>query len=147
MSQVDTALGGSHVAPKHSPQGNHQVLMVILSISGFLQSCCGLDSLVKICLSSTTKNKNRLKRYLGNFDIVEQKAKEIEAKDKVRNFKPPISGKLIMETLDLKPCKEVGLIKNKIKEAILEGSIENNYDQAYAYMFEVIKEMNLKIEK
>ncbi len=82
----------------------------------------------------TTKNKKRYKKYLNNFKIVRKKIKEVEARDHVRNFQPPISGKLIMETFNLKPCREVGVIKEAIKEAVLEGKIANNYDEAYQLM-------------
>lgn len=103
------------------------------------------DDLMTLCRADiTTKNTNRLQRYLKNFDVVEEKAKEIEEKDRVRNFSPPVTGELIMSTFQLKPCKEVGEIKNKIKEAILEGDISNEYEQAFAYMLELGEKMNLK---
>lgn len=96
------------------------------------------DDLIELCKADiTTKNARKQKRFKENFILVEEKIKEVEERDKVRNFQPPISGEEIMETFDLKPCKEVGEIKNAIKEAILDGEIENNYESALKYMFEL----------
>ena len=91
----------------------------------------------------TTKNERKQKRFKENFSLVEQKIKEVEERDKVRNFQPPISGEEIMNTFGLTPCKEVGIIKNAIKEAILDGEIENNYDSALKYMIELGKKLYL----
>ena len=76
--------------------------------------------------------------------MVEEKIKEVEERDRVRNFQPPISGEDIMKTFGIEPCKEIGIIKNAIKEAILEGEIENNYDSALKYMLELGKKLYLK---
>jgi len=92
----------------------------------------------------TTKNPNRFKKYHNNFKIVRQKIKEVEERDHVRNFQPPISGELIMETFNLKPCREIGQIKDAIKEAILDGKIANDYDEAYAFMMKRAGELGLK---
>jgi len=92
----------------------------------------------------TTKNPRRFKKYRDNFALVRQKIKEVETRDHVRNFQPPISGELIMETFSLKPCREIGLIKDAIKEAILEGKIKNDFDEAYQFMLKKGKALRLK---
>ncbi|MFI3266147.1 MAG: HD domain-containing protein [Rikenellaceae bacterium] len=94
-----------------------------------------IDDLMSLCEADiTSKNEVKVKRFLANFELVRVKLKEIEEKDRVRNFQPPISGQIIMDTYGIEPCREVGLIKEVIKDAILEGTIENDYDQAYAMM-------------
>lgn len=102
------------------------------------------DDLMTLCNADiTTKNEKKLTRYRKNFEWVTEKVKILEEKDRVRNFQPPVSGEIIMKTFDLEPCKEIGLIKNQIKEAVLEGEIENNYESAYNYMLELGKKLNL----
>lgn len=103
-----------------------------------------IESLMTLCEADiTTKNPNKFKRYHNNFKIVREKIKEVEERDRVRNFEPPITGKIIMEAYDLKPCKEIGQIKDYIKESILEGVIQNEYQEAYSLMLKRGKELGL----
>jgi tRNA nucleotidyltransferase (CCA-adding enzyme) len=103
-----------------------------------------IDDLMTLCEADiTTKNKERFKKYLRNFKIVRNKIIEVEERDNIRNFQPPVTGKEIMEAFNLKPCKAIGQIKEAIKEAILEGDINNNYDEAYNIMLKEGKKLGL----
>ena len=104
-----------------------------------------LDDLLTLCKADiTTKNPKRYKRYHKNFEIVKQKVEEVEERDHIRNFQPPVSGEEIMRIFALKPCREVGQIKEAIKEAILEGKIPNEYDAAYTFMLTKAESLGLK---
>jgi poly(A) polymerase len=107
-----------------------------------------LEDLMLLCRCDiTSKNKEKVKKYLTRFDEVEKKLKDVEERDHIRNFQPPISGEEIIKTFDLKPSKEVGIIKNQIKDAILEGEIANNYQEAFIFMLEKAKELGLTQKK
>lgn len=104
-----------------------------------------IESLMLLCNADvTTKNEYKVKKYRNNFELVKQKLKDVEERDKIRNWQPPISGNDIMETFGLTAGKEVGLIKNAIREAILEGEITNTYDNALKFMLEKAKEFGLQ---
>ena len=104
-----------------------------------------IDDLMKLCNADiTSKNEFKVKKYKSNFDLVAQKLKVVEEKDRIRNFQPPVSGELIMTTFNLKPCAEIGIIKSTIKEAILDGKIENSPEQAYDLMLKIGENLGLK---
>ncbi|MBL4703374.1 MAG: HD domain-containing protein [Flavobacteriales bacterium] len=103
-----------------------------------------IDSLMILCKADiTSKNPEKVKRYLHRFGEVELKLKDVEGRDHIRNWEPPISGQMIMKAFNIGPSRSVGIIKASIKEAILDGDIENNYDQAYAFMMEKAKELGV----
>jgi len=107
-----------------------------------------IDDLMTLCEADiTSKNQAKVKRYMANFEMVRTKLKEIEEKDNLRNWQPPVSGEIIMEAFALNPCKHVGTIKTAIREAILEGEIHNNFDEAYQLMLKEGAKLGLTVVK
>ncbi|KAA0991898.1 CCA tRNA nucleotidyltransferase [Dyadobacter aurulentus] len=106
-----------------------------------------IEALMKLCRADiTSKNPEKVKKYISNFDLVEQKLKDLEERDKLRNFQPVITGEMIMQTFGLKPAKEVGVIKEIVREAILEGIIPNEYEAAFAFMVEEGRKMGFSVQ-
>lgn len=104
-----------------------------------------LESLMMLCEADiTSKNKMKVRRFLSNFEMVRERLKEVEEKDRIRNWQPPISGEEIMQVFNLNPCRHVGDIKNAIKDAILDGEITNDRDEAFQFMLKKAAEIGLK---
>ena len=104
-----------------------------------------IEDLMALCEADiTSKNRERKERFLNNFQLVRRKLKDLEERDRIRNFQPPVSGEEIMETFGLPPCREIGSLKSAIKDAILDGIIPNEHDAAYAFMLQRAEKMGLK---
>ena len=102
-----------------------------------------VDDLMALCESDiTTKNPNKVKRYLQNFEVVRSKLVELEEKDKIRNWQPPIKGEEIMKMYNLNPGREIGILKNALKDAILDGEVENNFESARSFLDKKFEEIN-----
>ena len=105
-----------------------------------------INSLMTLCEADiTTKNPKKFKRYHQNFELVRSKIKEVEERDQVRNFQPPVTGEEIMKAFNLKPCREIGQIKEAIKEAILDGKIPNEHQASYDFMIQKGKKLGLQL--
>lgn len=103
-----------------------------------------IDSLMILCKADiTSKNELKVKKYLKNYEHVVVKLQALEEKDRIRNFQPPVSGETIMKTFGIGPCAQVGMIKNAIKDAILDGEIQNNEAEAMAFMFRKAQELGM----
>jgi hypothetical protein len=107
-----------------------------------------LEDLMKLCESDiTSKNKDKVTRYLSNFEYVKQRITAVEERDRIRNWQPPVSGDEIITTFGIAPGREVGIIKNRIKDAIMDGEIDNTYEAAVKLMLDEAGKMGLKPKK
>ena len=106
-----------------------------------------IDALMMLCRADiTSRNPEKVRRYLDNFRMVTEKMKDLEERDRIRNMQPPISGDMIMHAFDMQPCREVGELKMAIKDAILDGVIPNEFQAAYDFLLKKAEEMGLKLK-
>ena len=104
-----------------------------------------IDDLMTLCDADiTSKNQRKVKKYLNNFQLVRKKLKEIEEKDHIRNFQPPINGKEIMDLFNIEAGKEIGILKSSIKEAILDGIVKNNKEDALVFLIKKANDLNIE---
>ncbi|MBN8861066.1 MAG: HD domain-containing protein [Sphingobacteriales bacterium] len=104
-----------------------------------------IEALMMLCEADiTSKNKQKVKRYLDNFEMVRKRLHDVEESDRIRNWQPPVTGEMIMDIFGIGPCKKVGDLKSAIKDAILDGEIENNYDAAFDFMLKTAKTLGLE---
>jgi poly(A) polymerase len=107
-----------------------------------------IDSLMMLCEADiTSKNKTKVKRYLENFQLVRERCKAVEEKDHIRSWQPPVDGIMIMELFGLSPSKPVGILKDALKDAMLDGIIPNTKEAALKFVIEKAGEMGLKVKK
>ncbi len=107
-----------------------------------------IDDLMMLCDADiTSKNPKKVEKYLNNFQIVRKKLKEVEEKDHIRNFQPPVNGNEIMKLFNIQACKEIGVLKNAVKNAILDGEVKNNKKEALKFIINKAKELNIKQKK